>query len=344
MKNRVYGIIGVKSVMSNWNADFTGRPKTIGNGVVFGSDKALKYTIKKFWENQGLKVLYIKSFKMEQKGDEKEKIQPRDLGERYQHLFDKELDSNISQIEVMKDIFTTLDVMCFGATFATQKETNLLEESDEENAIDKKDSRKKKKKKKGINISITGAVQVGQGFNKYDNTRIEVQDILSPFRNSNEKSENAEASTLGTKVMSDEAHYFYPFTVNPENYNCYLDMDIEGFTGYTKDAYDAFKEASLVGATALNTNSKMGCENEFTLFIECKDESKLYLPDLAQYVKFSKVDDDKDIIDITGLDFIEKFDSEIKLIEVYYNPHFTNVLSGLGKIKKYNIYTKDEIL
>ena len=25
--NRVYGVIGIKSRMSNWNADFTGRPK-----------------------------------------------------------------------------------------------------------------------------------------------------------------------------------------------------------------------------------------------------------------------------------------------------------------------------
>lgn len=36
------------------------------------------------------------------------------------------------------------------------------------------------------NISITGAVQIGQGFNKYKKSNIETQDILSPFRNSNE--------------------------------------------------------------------------------------------------------------------------------------------------------------
>ena len=26
--NRVYGIIGIKAKMANWNADFTGRPKS----------------------------------------------------------------------------------------------------------------------------------------------------------------------------------------------------------------------------------------------------------------------------------------------------------------------------
>ncbi|TYQ16312.1 UNVERIFIED_CONTAM: CRISPR-associated protein Csh2 [Acetivibrio alkalicellulosi] len=313
MKNRVYGIIGIKSVMSNWNADFTGRPKTIGNGEIFGSDKALKYSIKKYWENRGDKVLYIKSFKVEQKGEEKEKIQPRDLAERYEQLFENLNDKEPSK-KVLKNLFSAIDVLNFGATFAEKKQ----------------------------NISITGAVQVGQGFNKYKDSRVEVQDILSPFRNSNEKSENADASTLGTKIMSDEAHYFYPFVINPENYNCYLEMGIEGFTGYTKEAYNAFKEASLLGATALNTNSKMGCENEFAMFIECKEESKLYLPDLSQYVDFSKGDDISNI-DISKLDFIEKFSNDIDSIELYYNPCFIQVKTGLSKVKKYNIFTKEEI-
>ena len=45
MKNRVYGVIGIKSKMANWNADFTGRPKTTSDGTIFGSDKAFKYPI-----------------------------------------------------------------------------------------------------------------------------------------------------------------------------------------------------------------------------------------------------------------------------------------------------------
>jgi len=30
--NRIYGIIGIKAKMANWNADFTGRPKSTSNG------------------------------------------------------------------------------------------------------------------------------------------------------------------------------------------------------------------------------------------------------------------------------------------------------------------------
>ncbi len=51
MNKRVYGVVGVKSIMSNWNADFTGRPKTTSDNMIFGSDKALKYSMKKYWEN-----------------------------------------------------------------------------------------------------------------------------------------------------------------------------------------------------------------------------------------------------------------------------------------------------
>ena len=50
MDKRVYGVIGISSKMANWNADFTGYPKTTSNGDVFGSDKALKYPMKKMWD------------------------------------------------------------------------------------------------------------------------------------------------------------------------------------------------------------------------------------------------------------------------------------------------------
>ena len=47
MDKRVYGVIGISSIMANWNADFTGYPKSMQNGDVYGSDKALKYPMKK---------------------------------------------------------------------------------------------------------------------------------------------------------------------------------------------------------------------------------------------------------------------------------------------------------
>jgi CRISPR-associated protein Csh2 len=318
MKNRVYGIAGIKCIMSNWNADFTGKPKMTGNGDIFGSDKAFKYPIKKMWDNNGEKVLYIKSYKIEEKGkaDEKEKIQPRELKERYEYIFNpSKLEKTTSSKEVLNNLFSAIDVMNFGATFAEENQ----------------------------NISITGAVQVAQGYNKYSESNIESQDILSPFRNS--KKDDANASSLGTKTVVDEAHYFYSFTVNPENYREYIGI-VDGFNGYTEEAYLKFKKACLVAATAFNTNSKIGCENEFALFIECNDNEKLYLPNLDQYITYKKADG-KSEIDLSGLDFLANFKDRIARIEVYSNPFNVTIKCNLGSkgfnYREYDIF-KNELV
>ncbi len=315
MKNRVYGIIGIKSIMANWNADFTKRPKTLSNGDIFGSDKALKYSIRKYWVDNGEKVLYFKSFKIDNKGDEKGKLQPLDLGERYNQVFAPAVvGEKTSSNEVLENLFAAVDIMNFGATFAVKKQ----------------------------NISITGVVQINQGFNKYSETQTETQDILSPFRNSTNA--DADASSLGNMTFTDEAHYFYGFSVNPQNLNNYKSI-LEGFSGYTEKAYQAFKTASRVGATALNTNSKSGCENELAVFVELKEGSTAYLPDLAQYIKFYK-EDEKSIIDFEAMKLLKenKLSNEIEKMEIYYNPYAVSIKNvDFPKAKYYNIFTQEEI-
>ena len=299
--NRVYGVIGIKAKMANWNADFTGRPKSISNGDIFGSDKALKYPMKKMWENEGQKVLFIKSWK-EQKGA----TVPKQLAERYAQLFEK-IDKKTPSKEVIANLFRAIDVKNFGATFAEE----------------------------GQNISITGAVQFGQGFNKFDDTNIEIQDILSPFMDSKAeaKGKDAKQATLGTKITVDEAHYFYGFSINPKNYDEYKEILGSDFSGYTKEDYEAFKKVALTSATAYSTNSKFGCENEFALFVECKDD-KTYLPDLSDYIEF---DSEKREIDLRE---IEKIVGDRANIEVYSNPYKLKVVTT--KSHK-NIFTNEEI-
>lgn len=84
MEKRVYGVLGISSIMANWNADFTGYPKSMSDGTVYGSDKALKYPMKKMWENEGKKVLYIKSMKFSEKDGS---LVPNSLKERYENIF-----------------------------------------------------------------------------------------------------------------------------------------------------------------------------------------------------------------------------------------------------------------
>lgn len=317
MKNRVYGIIGIKSVMANWNSDFSGFPKETTSGDVFGGDKALKYPAKYKWNEDGKLVLYIKSYKQETKGDVVV-ISPRTLKERYEQLFKiKDLKKEKDQSAVLKNLFSAIDVKQFGATFAEE----------------------------GNNIGITGAVQIGQGFNKYVDSTPQEQQILSPFKDpkakeKNKENEDAKSTTLGTKIVSDEAHYVYPFAITPSAYREYVEMGVT--EGYTEKDYLDFKETFLINATAFNTNSKLGCENELGVFIEVEEET--YLPDLAQFVTFEKGDANKENTFTLGFDkLVNSLGEKVKSIEIYYNPYTTKLVHTLENYTLFNIFTKEEV-
>ena len=313
MKKRVYGIIGIKSIMSNWNADFSGYPKSTSDGEVFGSDKALKYPMKKMWDDNGEKVLYIKSYKIDDDSKKKDevKLRPRSLKERYEKIFEvSDLATEKDSRNVVKNLFLATDVKQFGATFAEAKN----------------------------NISITGAVQINQGFNIYEGHSVEEQQILSPFRDGTK--DEADASTLGTKIVSGEAHYIYPFVVNPKAYNNYVDMEVTD--GYTEEDYKKFKEAALISATAFNTNFKTGCDNEISIFIETEED--LYIPNLAGFIEFRK-ENNKGIFTFKFKDLLEALDQRINNVEIYYNPYdteFENKIEG-EKYKYFNIFTREEV-
>ena len=248
MDKRVYGVIGISSIMANWNADFTGYPKSMQNGDVYGSDKALKYPMKKMWNDEGKKVLYIKSMKFSKDGA----LVPNSLKERYEQLF------NVEDLKESKD---------------------------------------------------------------------------------SEKNEEAKNSTLGTKITSDEAHYFYPFVINPLAYKELVSLGVTD--GYTEEDYENFKRTALVSATAYATNAKEGCENEFAIFVETQIDT--YLPNLSEYISFEK-GDKLNTIDISGVaEILNNIGDRIKDVEVYFNPHTTKLVSGIKGEKLYDIITQKEV-
>ena len=303
MEKRVYGVIGISSVMANWNADFSGFPKTTSDGETFGSDKALKYPMKKMWESEGKKVLYIKSMRLTKDGTA---LIPRTLKERYEMLFQIEDLAACKDVkQLLSNLMTAVDVKNFGATFAEAKN----------------------------NISITGAVQFGQGFNKYEGTNPEEQQILSPFRDAKDANEEAGNSTLGTKIVSNEAHYFYPFVINPLAYKEFVELGVT--EGYTEEDYQNFRRTALVSATSFATNSKEGCENEFALFVET--DSDTYLPNLSEYIVFEKTQK-KNVIRMECGDFLKEFGESVRKIDVYYNP-YTTELEGVFRADDGLCYT-----
>ena len=293
MNKKVYGIIGLSSIMGNWNADFTGNPKSTLNGRIFGSDKALKYSFRKFWVDNGKDVLFFKSFK--------ENLQPRELDERYELFFgvaDKKekKEKGSKDLEVLKNLFSVVDVKQFGATFPSKKYGNL---------------------------------SVGQGFNFYKNTT-NIQDVLSPFKNSN--NENADNSSIGKMILTDETHYFYPFIINPLAIKEYENL---GATeGYTEDDYKTFKETALKSVTSLNSVSKFGCANEFALFIETEENA--YLPPVDKFLDFEKGTEKIKIKFKLGKQ-LESIKDKIKNVEVYFNLDFVEFETDIADVKILNM-------
>lgn len=80
-KKRVYGCAIVKAINSNYNADFSGQPRTLPDGIVYATDKAFKYSIKKYLKDayENVDVFYMKTLN--------DNLNPRSLDERYEDLF-----------------------------------------------------------------------------------------------------------------------------------------------------------------------------------------------------------------------------------------------------------------
>lgn len=291
--NRVFGFTGINCKNANWNADWSNFPRTLSNGNYIASDKALKYAIRKYWENDSSKkVMYFKDYKITEKG-----LQPLDLAEKFEKItgipLPKEKKDNKKEIAllVLNNLFPCVDVMNFGATFAEN----------------------------GANISITGCVQFSQGINLFSDTNTEILEILSPFRNSNDKSETKNQTTAGTMVIVDEANYYYDLIINPSNYKQYIELNLENFNGYTEEAYNSLKDGLLYGPTALNSCTKTGCETDIALFVNMKDGDNTVLPSFSQLLTLTK-ENKKNILDLTKLMELLKNNIEhVENIEIFYN-------------------------
>lgn len=80
-KNRVFGAVILKSINSNFNADFTHHPRTLPDGVVYSTDKALKYCVKDYIKKNYTsdKLFYVKRLN--------DKLNPLSLDDTYKYLF-----------------------------------------------------------------------------------------------------------------------------------------------------------------------------------------------------------------------------------------------------------------
>lgn len=288
--NRVYGAAIIKSINSNYNADFSGQPRKLPNGTVYATDKALKYSIRNYWKDAlGEKVFYFKSLN--------EEMSPRTLDETYVlHFGDsKEKDKSKLRLEVLDNILKCLDVRLFGGTYAGK-----------------------------TNISIHGTCQITPGLNKFTENVIYSEQIMSPFRNSNDDKKDSTMTTLGTQSRLEEGHYVHHFSVNPKN----IEDDVNRIkgTGLTEADITKLKDGLRKGATYYDSAAKAGTENELLLWVQVKSESKIVLP---SFVSLIDINEEKkiDLTKVSSLLAEAHIKDEIEKIEIYYNKANTEVLN-----------------
>ncbi|MDI3521393.1 MAG: CRISPR-associated protein Csh2 [Anaerophaga sp.] len=289
-KKRIFGAAIVKAINSNYNADFTGQPRTLPDGTVYATDKAFKYTVKNYLKDvyANERIFYFKRFN--------EEFVPYSLDDAYARMFPDHKDTRDKKV-VARDILSCLDIRLFGATFA------------------------KKGKSNNIAISVHGPVQINHGVNIWKENNIYSEQIMSPFRNPDENSDEKQATTLGRQSKLQEGHYLHHFSVNPKNLEEVVKLAGEGANDLTEDDISKLKEAMKRGVTWYDSASKTGSENEALIWIELKEGSKLVLPNLTQLITMQEEKEDgKVVLDCTSLkEVTSTYKNEIEKNVIAFN-------------------------
>lgn len=348
-ENRVFGAVLVKSVVANYNADFTGSPRTLPNSVVYATDKALKYCIRNYLKGDNKNIIfYTTRYK-------RENMQPLDIDETYIELFgeypktvndfsepvskkdnrlkwQKYKDDNFSDYEIEKEtenfvilkrndkkvilidsddkkrkivlenLFKAIDIRLFGATYASQEKVKI------------------NGKEQKVTFSIHGNVQITHGINIYHENNIFTEDITSPFRNSNERSDDSQQTTIGNQTVLEEGHYLHNFTINPKNSEELIKLiDNKGYL--IIDDITQFKEAINRGVSYLDSASKIGVENEFSIFVTLNKNERIQLPSFSTLIKIeAQLDSLKRKLDLSEVKTLlneEGIEDKIKSVEIY---------------------------
>ena len=79
---------------------------------------------------------------------------------------------------------------------------------------------------------------------------------------------------------------------------------------------------------------------QYGLFVET--EKDLYLPNLSEYIEFSK-DEEKNTIKIKCDKLIKEVLDKVIAVEIYFNPYKINIESNIKGAKMFNIFTQAEV-
>jgi len=289
--NRVYGFAIIKSINSNYNADFSGQPRKLPNGKVYATDKALKYSIRNYWKSAlEEKVFYFKKLD--------EDMNPYDLVGLYESHFSSKVRDD-SRINILKNLLERIDVRVFGATFAPKG-----------SGVDKK------------NISIHGVCQITHGLNRFPEDIIYSEQIMAPISTPGTDDAKKGNTTLGSQSRLEEGHYVHHFSVNPKN----IEDDVKRINaeGLTQGDIDKLKEGLRKGASYYDSAAKAGTENELLFWIQLKEGSKMVMPSFIEFVDINE----EGVIDLAKVEEYlsqKHIKNEIEAVEIFYNGSVTQV-------------------
>jgi len=297
---RAYGAAVIKSINSNYNADFTHQPRTLPDGRVYATDKALKYLVRNYLKHETEDIIfYYKTLK-------EDTLNPRSLDETYEKYFGeipkgegKGVEKEASKKRrMLGNLLTSLDVRLFGGTYAGS-----------------------------TNLSMHGPTQITHGLNQFERGEIFSEQIMSPFRNSAEGKEDSAMTTLGSQSKLREGHYVHGVSVNPKNLETLIELS--GTDNYLSDKdIEKLKLGLRRGATYYDSSAKAGTDNELLLWIELKEGSKLVLPAFTELIKVHENESrDIDLKGVSALLAQDHVKAEIEKIEVFYNKAISKVIN-----------------
>jgi CRISPR-associated protein Csh2 len=320
------GLLIVKARNGNFNSDFDGNPRTLPDGRIFATDKALKYCIREYlatFKDEPVFVRrnrYMKEIKTngseKKEGKEKNKIKRYAydtleenynnkfelVKEKFKEMYDLPLDKKLEKIWEDKNILEILkeflDIRLLGVVFSP--------------------------KGKGKNISLTGPVQITYGMNNFENSSSYPLRILSPYRNEQDKKEIVNTTT-GEETRADEVYYIYNIVVNSTNAKQ---------TGMTYKDLEKLKEALLNSVDSITSCTKFGCESIALIWLNNKEN--LVLKNLDEFVSIKK-NKNKDVeLNIEKLEeFLKQygFDSVKKTQFVFKDFDYSEKAENKNKIE-----------
>ena len=228
------GVVVINAKNASFNAGFDGLPRRLPTGRIFATDKALKYCIREYLsKNEPVFVQRTKEF--HEVKDEAVVQRYLTLRENYCKKCGKE---SIPKDEraIIDDLKQFIDIRLFGVVFAVDS-----------------------------NISITGPCQINYGINRFEGSNIFSSEILSPYRNPNEKSKDAQQTTIGEESRADDVYYVYDICLNMNS------AEKQGIEIADNDI-EKLKNALKYSVGGVTSTTMFGCETVSMLWFENKDD------------------------------------------------------------------------